>query len=224
MISKKYIILIFLLCGIVIAVQLDQPEQQEQEQEQEQQEQEQEETEQEMDLSTKTGLLLAIKSAGEQEDYMAFAKYLKMVYERIWDTEENFTKAESEIYMQVTENYFDKGDISKALEISDIVYKEAPQGWRFRYLKIRCLEKFGRNSFKQGNLEKAEEYAMRILQIMFRPEGADLLGDIYIQKIETNLGSGDKQTALNNLNYIWDYELSQDRRDKLIELKTLILR
>lgn len=176
----------------------------------------------EIDLSTKEGLLSALKEAGEKEDYQSFTEYLKMVYQKQWDKEEDFTKAESEVYMKVTENYFDKGEVNKALEISDMVYKEVPQGWRFRYLMIRCLEKLGREAFEQGNLEKAEEFAMRILQMMYRPEGANLLADIYIQKIEASLVANDKTSALNNLNYIWDYEISQNRRDKLVELKEQI--
>jgi len=217
MISKKYVILTISLCGILgiagvgfwlamsdIATDDIVNEQQK------------------IDLSTKTGLLETIKNTGEQEDYENFAKYLKTVYQKQWDKEEDFTKAESEIYMKVTEKYFDKGEVNKALEISDMVYKEVPQGWRFRYLRIRCLEKLGREAFEQGNLEKAEEYAMTILHMMYRSEGANLLADIYIQKIEANLASNDKASALNNLNYIWDYEVSQDRRDKLTEFKEQI--
>lgn len=182
----------------------------------------QENSSNEIDLSTKEGLLSALKEAGEKEDYQGFTEYLKMVYQKQWDKEEDFTKAESEIYMNVTENYFDKGDVNKALEISDMVYKEVSQGWRFRYLMIRCLEKLGREALEQGNLEKAEEFAMRILQMMYRLEGANLLADIYIQKIEADLAANNKTSALNNLDYIWDYEVSQDRRDRLVELKEQI--
>ena len=61
-----------------------------------------------------------------------------------------------------------------------------------------------------------------ILQMMYRPEGANLLADIYIKKIEINLAKGDKVSATNNLNYVWDYEVSEDRRDRLNELKQTI--
>ncbi len=218
MIDKKYIIIfVLLLVGSVIFV-LNRSDFNENQDIIENQEN----SSNEIDLSTKEGLLSALKEAGGKEDYENFAKYLKMVYQSLWDEEEDFARAESEIYMKVTENYFDKGDIKKALEISSIVYDEVPQGWRFRYLRIRCLEKIGRDAFTQGDLVKAEEYAMKILQMMYRPEGANLLADIYIQKIEANLMSGDKISALNNLNFIWDYEVSQDRRDKLTELKEQI--
>jgi len=173
----------------------------------------------EIDLLTKEGLLSALKEAGEKEDYQGFTEYLKMVYQKQWDTDEDFAKAESQVYMKVTENYFDKGDVNKTLEISNMVYKEVPQGWRFRYLRIRCLEKLGREAFEKGDLNEAENYAMEILHIMYRREGADLLADIYIKKIEENLAKENKEEALKNLNFIWDYEVSQDRRDRLIELR-----
>ena len=228
MINKKYIIIfVLLLVGLVIFV-LNKPDffgfNRNQNHQNENQDiiENQENSSNEIDLSTKEGLLSALKRAGEKEDYQNFAQYLKMIYQKQWDEEEDFARTESEIYMKVTENYFDKGDIDKALEISSLVYQEVPQGWRFRYLRIRCLEKLGRDAFSQGDLVKAEEYAMKILQMMYRPEGANLLADIYIKKIETNLLANDKAPALDNLNYIWDYEVSQDRRDKLTELKEQI--
>ena len=89
-------------------------------------------------------------------------------------------------------------------------------------MKIRCLEKYGRDEFEKGNYDKAGEYAIKILQIQFRPEGANLLGDVYIKKIENNLSAGDKEAALNNLNYIWDYEVDETRRSRLTELKSEI--
>jgi len=230
MVSKKYLILIAFLClilaGVVVFwdlnIQTEIKPPVDKEQQTETETETEIETEPEIDLSTKEGLLAVMKDVGQNEDYENFAKYLKMVYQKQWDKEEDFAKAESETYIKVTENYFDKEDVNKALEISDMVYREVPQGWRFRYLRIRCLEKLGREAFEQGDLEKAEEFAMIILQMMYRPEGANLLADIYIQKIEANLAANDKTSALNNLDYIWDYEVSQDRRDKLIELKEQI--
>jgi len=172
-----------------------------------------------IDTSTKEGLASALKQSGEAEDFESFAKYLKIVFQNQWDKEVELGKVESEIYMNVTTKYFDAGNIDEALRISTIVYNEVPQGWRFRYLRIRCLEKFGRDAFNANDLIMAEDYAMKILQMMFRPEGADLLADIYIKKAEADIQKGDKAAALNNINYIWDYEISQDRRDKLTELK-----
>ncbi len=177
-----------------------------------------------IDTSTKEGLLSALKQSGEAEDFENFAKYLKIVFQNQWDKDEELGKAESEIYMNVTTKYFDQGKIDEALRISTIVYDEVPQGWRFRYLRIRSLEKLGRDALNQNDLTKAEEYAMKILQMMFRPEGANLLADAYIKKTEADIQKGDKAAALNDLNYIWDYEISQDRRDKLTELRDSILK
>lgn len=63
---------------------------------------------------------------------------------------------------------------------------------------------------------------MKILQIMFRPEGVDLLADIYIEKIKKNLREGDKKSALNNMNTIWDYELNEEKGKILEDLKKRI--
>lgn len=172
--------------------------------------------------SEKEKLLTDLKSTADKEDYKTFAKYLEIVFEKGWDKEKDFQLVESEFYMKATTEYFDKGNLDKALEVSTIVFYEAPQGWRFRYLRIRTLEKFGRNAFDAGDLSVAENYATKILSMMYRPEGANLLADIYIEKIETNLAAGDKKSALKNLNYIWDFETSQDRRDKLTQLKNQI--
>jgi len=213
MVSKNYLVLITLVCGVlagaVVFWNLNRQTETETETEKEP----------EIDLSTKEGLLVVLKDAGQEEDYENFAKYLKMVYQKQWDGDKDFVGIESAFYMKITENYFDKGDTDKALEISTIIYDEVPQGWRFRYLRIRCLEKLGRDAFNQEDLAKAEEYAMTILYMMYRPEGANLLADIYIRKIEADLAANDKISALNNLNYIWDYEVSPDRRQKLEELK-----
>lgn len=178
----------------------------------------------ENDLTTKEGLLAALKDAGEKEDYEQFGQYLKMVYKNLWDTDVDFQKVESEIYMNATTKYFDKGNLDEALRVSTIVYNQVSQGWRFRYLRVRVLEKIGRDAFNQNDLAKAEDNAMKILQMTYRPEGANLLADVYIKKIENNIASGDKNSAISNLNYVWDFEVSQDRRDRLNELKTELLK
>jgi len=46
---------------------------------------------------------------------------------------------------------------------------------------------------------------------------------VYIKKTESNLAQENKVTAASNMDFIWDYEVSQDRRDKLNELKQAIL-
>ena len=174
------------------------------------------------DISTKQGLSEALKKAAESEDYARFAEYLKKVYQNQWDKDELFGKTESAAYVKATEQYFDKGNIEKAFEIASIVYEQVPQGWRFRYLRIRALEAQGRTAFNQGDLKTAEEKAITIIQMMYRREGADLLAYVYIKKIEINIQNNDKQTATNNINFVWDYEMSENRRTRLLELKEQI--
>jgi len=174
------------------------------------------------DSTTKEGVLSAMDYYGKLEDFDNFSKYLKLMYKNLWDKDANLEAKESEIYMDVTTKYFDAGNIDEALRISSIVYAEVPQGWRFRYLRIRCLEKIGRDAYSQNDLVKAEDNAMKILQMMFRPEGSNLLADVYIKKIENNLAQGNKVAAASDMNFIWDYEISQDRRDRLNQLKELI--
>lgn len=164
-----------------------------------------------------------LNEAKEKDDYQSFADALGVMYEKGFDSDENLVKIESEMYIKGT-GYFDAGEVDKAYEMADVVFGKAFSSWRFKYLKIRCLEKYGRDEFEKGNYDKAEEYAMKILQIEFRPEGANLLGDIYIKKIEALIIAGDKQSAQNNLDTIWDYEVDQVRRDRLNELKVEIER
>jgi len=234
MISKKNIIIISICIVLAVLVagyyfifnkktveQEGSQQQNQEEQKDPQQEEEQTETPI-IDTTTKEGLLSALDKYGKAEDFENFAKYLKIVYQNQWDNDESLGKKESEIYMAVTTKYFDTGNIDEALRISSIVFKEVPQGWRFRYLKIRCLEKMGRDAYNANDLVNAEKYAMDILQMMYRPEGANLLADVYIKKIEDNLLKGDKASAEYNIWYVWDYEVDQDRRDKLTELKQTI--
>ena len=53
----------------------------------------------------------------------------------------------------------------------------------------------------------------------FRPEGANLLADVYIEKIEGSLADNNKTQAQEFLNYIWDFEVSENRREQLVELR-----
>lgn len=172
--------------------------------------------------SEKETLLANFKSAAEKEDYAVFAAHLKTVYEKGLSEDKDFTSVESAAYVTATDKYYKTGDYQKSLEIATIVYDQVPAGWRFRYLRIVSLEKLGQAAFSQNDLVKAESYANTILQMIYRPEGANLLADVYIAKIEANIAAGDKTAARNNLKYIWDYEVSQDRRDKLNQLSSQI--
>jgi tetratricopeptide (TPR) repeat protein len=170
------------------------------------------------DDTRKEQVLVSLKSAAEAEDYPAFARYLKTAYEKGWNTEQDFESIESASYVKADQAYFIPGNYQKTLEISTIVYTQVPQGWRFQYLRVLALEKLGRMPLEQNNLAGAEEYAFTILKMTFRPEGANLLADVYIQKIEESLAAGNLQEALNQYAFIKDFEISDDRRARLNEL------
>ncbi|OPZ92268.1 MAG: hypothetical protein BWY74_01664 [Firmicutes bacterium ADurb.Bin419] len=177
----------------------------------------------EIDITTKEGLLFLLDKYGKEEDFTNFAKYLTIVYVNEWDKDSLLESKESEIYMNVINKYFNKGEIEETLRISDIVYEKVPQSWRFRYLKIMAMERMGRDAFEIGDLATAEDIALKILQMMYRPEGANLLADVYIKKIENDIEKEDLNSARNNLYFIWDYEVSDDRREKLEEIRDSIL-
>mgnify|MGYP001559440479 CR=1 FL=1 len=164
-------------------------------------------------------LLAKLQKSVDVRDFETFADLLQEVYKNQWNNEE-FTKLESNMYVYATDTYWVKGDLANSLRVSTVVYNKVSEAWRFRYLRILTLEKYGRNAFNGGDLQIAENYANQILQMMFRPEGANLLADIYISKINTNIKDGNTTLAKQNLGFIWDYEVSADRRTTLTNLKT----
>lgn len=168
---------------------------------------------------TKEELLLSLKEAAEAEDYTSFARYLKAANEQGWYKEADFQSIESAAYVKADQTYFIPGDYEKTLEVSTLVYNAVPQGWRFLYLRVLALEKLGRQALKENDFEGAKEYALTILRMTFRPEGANLLADVYIKKIEGSIEAQNKTEAEEFLNYIWDFEVSEERREQLIELK-----
>ena len=163
-------------------------------------------------------LLAKLQKAVDARDFESFALVLQEVYKNNWNNEE-FTKLESELYVYATNEYWVKGDLANSLKVSTVVYNKVSEAWRFRYLRIVTLEKYGRNAFDAGDPQTAENYANQILQMMFRPEGTNLMADIYISRIKTNIKDGNTELAKQNLGFIWDYEVSQGRRDTLNELK-----
>lgn len=163
-------------------------------------------------------LLAALQDAGKKEQYAKFADYFAETYSRKFETKNDFKKAESEAYVRASD-YLDKEkNAQKALDAANTVYNKVPFGWRFKYLRVRALEALGRKVFEGGDLTKAQEYAYTILQMEFRPEGANLLGDIFIKKIETALAKGDMKAAREAYEEIRDYELSADRVTQLNDL------
>ena len=165
-------------------------------------------------------LLIKLRKSVNDRDFETFASLLQEVYKNQWNDIKEFTEAESNMYVYATNTYWVKGDLANSLRVSTVVYSKVSGGWRFRYLRIVTLEKYGRNAFNAGDLTTAENYANQILQMMYRIEGANLLADIYISKIQTNIKNGDIAMAQQNLIFIWDYEVSQDRRETLRNLKT----
>ncbi len=164
-------------------------------------------------------LLAKLQKTVNARDFPAFSSALLDVYKNKWGDVKEFTKAESELYVYATDTYWAKGDLENSLKVSTLVYNKAPEAWRFRYLRIITLEKYGRNALNKEDLKTAESYANQILQMTFRPEGANLLADVYISKIKANIKDGNTALAKQNLDFIWDYEVSQDRRDALTALK-----
>lgn len=164
-------------------------------------------------------LLAKLQTAADARNFESFAEALLEVYKNQWSGIEDFKKVESGFYVYATDTYWVKGDLENSLKVSTIVYDKVPEAWRFRYLRIVALEKYGRNAFDAGDLAKAENYANQILRMMYRLEGANLLADIYIKKTEDAIAIKNKKAAEDAIAYIWDYEISQDRREKLIILK-----
>ncbi len=165
-------------------------------------------------------LLIKLRKSVTDRNFETFASLLQEVYKNQWMNVKELIKEESNMYVYTTDNYFAKGDLANSLRVSTIVYDKVSEAWRFRYLRILTLEKYGRNALNAGDLKTAEDYASRILHMMYRIEGANLLADIYISKIKDNIKDMKIDLAKQNLTFIWDYEVSQDRRDTLTNFKT----
>jgi hypothetical protein len=164
-------------------------------------------------------LLAKLQTAVNTHDFESFADLLQTVYKNQWISKE-FVKVESDMYVYATNTYWVKGDLTNSLRVSTLVFNKVPEAWRFRYLRIVTLEKYGRNAFNAGDLKTAEDYANQILQIMYRPEGANLLADIYIMKIKDNIKDNKIDLARQNLNFISGFDVSKDRVDTLNNLRS----
>lgn len=181
-------------------------------------------------MPSKAEVLEQLKVAAQRQDYEAFAANLKIAYDKNWiaDVREvneagqklnDFILVERDLYVKETEA-FHKGEVDHTLRISTIIHKAVPQSWRFRFLRMRSIEKFGKDAMNTGDLIKAEDYAKQLLAIMYTKEAANLLADIYIKKIEQNIAEKNKEEAEKNLRFITSgYELSQDRIDRINQLK-----
>lgn len=160
----------------------------------------------------KAELLKSLKAAGEKGDYSAFAILIKQVYDRHWIGEKDFYEVESKTYVKATDELLEKGKLEESLKVSTEIFNQVPTGWRFRYLLIRTLEKMGRNAFDKGDLKTAEEQALKMQTIMFRPEAIDLLADIYAKKINDAMAKNDLVGAKAAYSFISDYELPKEKK------------
>lgn len=170
----------------------------------------------------KASVLADLKLAGDKEDYVSFAQFLKIVYANNWQTEKDFDSAESAVYVKIDKTYYTPGNYTKSLEITTIVYNQVPASWRFLYLRVLSLESLGRAALAKGDLATAQTDALAILKMTFRLEGTNLLADIYIQKIQVDVAAQNKTQATTDYNYIKDFEVSADRTSKLNQLKVEI--
>ncbi len=158
-----------------------------------------------------------LKKASDEEDYAEFAKNLKEIYANGWQGEKDFTKIESETYVRAT-NIFTNGETQKAFDIANIVYSQVFESWRFKYLKVRVLEKLGLQALEKGELDKAKNYATQIMSIEFRPEGVNLMAKTLIAQAEAAIKSGDKTKAKSILMESSGMEISAELRQKIDEM------
>jgi tetratricopeptide (TPR) repeat protein len=150
-----------------------------------------------------------LKDAADKDDGEAFATALVEVYKNGWEKDEDFQSIESKFYVKAT-GYFDKGETDRALKLANTIFAKVPTGWRFKYLKVRCLERLGVTAFEKGDLAKAEEYATQIMMIEFRPEGVNLMAKILIRKAEDSTKKGDRETAKKYLLQAREMQISPE--------------
>ncbi len=135
-----------------------------------------------------------LQKAADSKDYAAFGGLLAQVYANGWEGEDDFRKIESGLYVKGTE-LFVAGKLDEAAKMADTIYAKVYESWRFKYLRIRCLQKYGQNAFDKGDLATAQKYAMQIMSIEFRPEGVNLMAKIFIKQAQDAIKNGDKALA-----------------------------
>lgn len=177
-------------------------------------------------ISEETRIYQKFRNAIDSNDFKMVGELLGTLYENGWIKKKEFNDLEKEIYVEVDKTYFTPGDFDKSLEVAGLIYNQARFSERFRYLFILSLAALGKKALAERDYAKAEEYAMRILQITYRLEGVNLLADIYIEKIRSKLKVGKKEEAIADLNYILDFQISEDKKEILealaIELNSAI--
>lgn len=165
----------------------------------------------------KKKLQLELSAAAEKTAYTQFAELLKKVYDNGWQGEEDFKKIESKLYVDAT-TVFTNGETQKALDTANTIYSRVFESWRFKYLKVRALEKLGKDAYDAGNLDKAQSYAQQIMSIEFRPEGVNLMARIYIKQAEDLIKAGDRVKAKSILMQSSGMEIATELRQKIDEM------
>ncbi len=162
-------------------------------------------------------MIADLTAALKAEKYDAFADLLAQIYQRGLQGDQDFTKIESQLYVKGTE-YFTEGLTDQAYKMANTVFAKVFESWRFKYLKIRCLERYGQLALDKKDYAQAKDYARQILTIEFRPEGADLTAKIAIQEAQAALQKKDMTAAKAALAPTIDLEINPDLRKQVDEL------
>lgn len=156
-----------------------------------------------------------LKKAIDERDYETFGNVLRIIYDYNWQDKKDLVALESKMYVIGTDEYYKKGNIEEGLKMANIISGKVFESWRFNYLKILCLEKLGLNELEKGNYDEADNYAMEILSIEFRPEGVDLHARAIMEKAKKLIATGNKDEAIKYLEEVKDYELSAERKKEV---------
>ncbi|OGF20950.1 hypothetical protein A2Y83_00835 [Candidatus Falkowbacteria bacterium RBG_13_39_14] len=168
---------------------------------------------------SKEELKKKLEEAIGNKDYKNFADILRIIYDYNWQGEKELLELESKFYVIGADEYYKKGNYEEGLRMAEIISGKVFESWRFKYLRVLCLEGLGLEKLEKGDYDKAEEYAMKMLSIEFRPEGADLLARVNIEKAKTAYKNGKTNEALSFLAKVEDYELTKERREEIEKLK-----
>lgn len=126
-------------------------------------------------------------------------------------------KTESALYVKGTE-YFEEGLTDQAYKMANTIHSKVFESWRFKYLKIRCLERYGNQALEKKDYAKAKDYAQQILQIEYRPEGANLMAKIAIQEAQAALKKNDQAAARAALMVTSEMEIDPAFRKQIDEM------
>lgn len=166
----------------------------------------------------KAKILADLTDAAKKEKYDAFADIISQIYQRGLQGDEDFVKLERDLYAKGGQ-YFDEGLTDQAYKMSSAIYPKVFESWRFKYLTILCLERYGTQALDKKDYAKAKDYAQKILHIEYRPEGANLMAKIAIQEAQNAIKKKDSVAAKAALKEVDDMEVSPDLRKQIDEMK-----